>query len=1032
MKEKLLHLIEQEDKKNPFTDEELAKRLYMNRSEVTQLRQAANIADSRERRKPLLIKEIKAILTASPGISERMLTTEINNRGFAVSRYSISKILSEMAQEGTLPGAPSKPDAAGKNPAAKEKGMPREQGPVSGREEETRQGFVFQGVDPFSAMIGWDKSLRVKVEQAKAAVLYPPHGLHTLIVGMTGVGKSEMAEAMYKYALQVKKLKAQQFPFVVFNCADYAENPQLLLAQLFGYKKGAFTGADTDRDGLVAKADGGILFLDEVHRLPPDGQEILFQLIDKGKYRRLGETSSTLSAHVMIIAATTEDIETSLLGTFRRRIPMIIELPPLAGRPAEERFEIIKMFFRKEAARIHNRITVSYNALKALLVYECLGNIGQLRSDIQVACARGFLTYMAEMQIKGNQEDAGIYVDLWALPSHVAKGMINASWNRMEIEQFITGDLVFYPYQAAGDGVSLENNNNNTGGDNLYNLPAEIYRNIEENYQKLQELGFSNAVINKLIGDDLEIKVKNIIKQVQKNKNKYIKDDLKLIVGPKIVELVEEMIKIAESGLGELDETLFYCLATHLNASVERIKSGKAITNPHLEKVKEDYAKEFKLATEMASLTHYYLGIELPEEEIGFIAMYLRTLSKKEVHPQDTIGLIVISHGHVAEGMAAVANRLLGVNLVKTVEMTLDEKPEAALKRTLEKVRQVNRQKGVLLLVDMGSPLGFGQQITQMTGIRTRTVGRVDTVMVIEAVRKVLLPDADLDYVADSLIKEKSSEWGTAQEIANLSSFGPKESAIISLCLTGDGTAKLLQRKIADRIKEINPEVKIVTLGILDENDILEQIEKIRRNMHILAIVGTVNPKHPDLPFISSAEILKGAGMAKLIRLVNDHLALWKGGASFFKHGDSLFRKDLILVNAQAKDKNEALHIITDLLVKRGYVTARYLQGVLEREKLASTFVGNELAIPHGYSEEIIVPVIGVLVLKEPVDWGEGEKVSLVFLLALNEDAQSAFRRVYKIIKNTEIAKAIKKAHDAEEVLRILTKYKDGEAVTND
>ena len=289
MKEKLLHLIEQEDKKNPFTDEELAKRLYMNRSEVTQLRQAANIADSRERRKPLLIKEIKAILTASPGISERMLTTEINNRGFAVSRYSISKILSEMAQEGTLPGAPSKPDAAGKNPAAKEKGMPREQGPVSGREEETRQGFVFQGVDPFSAMIGWDKSLRVKVEQAKAAVLYPPHGLHTLIVGMTGVGKSEMAEAMYKYALQVKKLKAQQFPFVVFNCADYAENPQLLLAQLFGYKKGAFTGADTDRDGLVAKADGGILFLDEVHRLPPDGQEILFQLIDKGKYRRLGK-----------------------------------------------------------------------------------------------------------------------------------------------------------------------------------------------------------------------------------------------------------------------------------------------------------------------------------------------------------------------------------------------------------------------------------------------------------------------------------------------------------------------------------------------------------------------------------------------------------------------------------------------------------------------------------------------------------------------------------------------------------------------
>ena len=72
---------------------------------------------------------------------------------------------------------------------------------------------------------------------------------------------------------------------------------------------------------MVAQANGGILFLDEVHRLPPDGQEILFQLIDKGKYRRMGETDTTHDAQVMIIAATTEDIETSLLGTFPSENP---------------------------------------------------------------------------------------------------------------------------------------------------------------------------------------------------------------------------------------------------------------------------------------------------------------------------------------------------------------------------------------------------------------------------------------------------------------------------------------------------------------------------------------------------------------------------------------------------------------------------------------------------------------------------------------------------------------------------------------
>jgi len=84
----------------------------------------------------------------------------------------------------------------------------------------------------------------------------------------------------------------------------------------FRGKKGAYTGADRDRAGLVEKADGGILFLDEVHRLPPEGQEMLFYLMDKGIYRRLGESESQHKANVLIICATTESIESVLLRTF--------------------------------------------------------------------------------------------------------------------------------------------------------------------------------------------------------------------------------------------------------------------------------------------------------------------------------------------------------------------------------------------------------------------------------------------------------------------------------------------------------------------------------------------------------------------------------------------------------------------------------------------------------------------------------------------------------------------------------------------
>lgn len=90
------------------------------------------------------------------------------------------------------------------------------------------------------------------------------------------------------------------------NCADYANNPELLSATLLGYKKGSFTGADSDKTGLLQEADGGYLFLDEVHRLSFENQEKLFVFMDTGKYRPLGD-SKWRNSNVRFIFATTEN-----------------------------------------------------------------------------------------------------------------------------------------------------------------------------------------------------------------------------------------------------------------------------------------------------------------------------------------------------------------------------------------------------------------------------------------------------------------------------------------------------------------------------------------------------------------------------------------------------------------------------------------------------------------------------------------------------------------------------------------------------
>ena len=168
--------------------------------------------------------------------------------------------------------------------------------------------------DHFSLLTGHDGSLRKPIEQMKTALFYPNGGLPLLITGDSGTGKSYMAELMHEFAI-AQGLLAPDAPFVSFNCAQYASNPELLAANLFGYVKGAFTGAQSDKAGAFEAANGGMLFLDEVHRLDAQGQEKLFTWLDRKEIYRVGETAQGLPISLRLVFATTEDIHSTFLTT---------------------------------------------------------------------------------------------------------------------------------------------------------------------------------------------------------------------------------------------------------------------------------------------------------------------------------------------------------------------------------------------------------------------------------------------------------------------------------------------------------------------------------------------------------------------------------------------------------------------------------------------------------------------------------------------------------------------------------------------
>lgn len=743
------------------------------------------------------------------GVTTLELVDNLNMDRSLVSRY-----LNLLVNDGTLKKSTTRPVRYMKNETI----------------ENTYDDLIKESTT-FDKFIGIDGSLNKAIRQCIASVFYPDGGLPILLTGSSGVGKSCLASLIYQYAVE-QKIISSKSKFIVFNCADYANNGELLASKLFGYRKGAFTDAIDDYEGVIAQADGGYLFLDEVHRLSPEGQEKLFLFLDKGVYQPFGD-KNYYPVKVRLICATTENPKEAMIRTFMRRIPIQVYLPDMKKRPNSERMAFIQQFYKNETHKFKKTIKVNKEVVNYLMSCSLEGNIGELANLIKVSCANAYQgTKNQEMIIQ--IKDISIQSD-----------------QKICIRQYFKKEYLYISPEK------LDNIQN----ENINIFVVEIFSEFKKFY-------------NFLINDTTHINSDECLRKKALDTYKIITD----------IIYFENKGKLDESDgllliyIREAIQQLYECYGVKKLIKQDKIianilnvlHSNEFVENEQNELLKEcqDILKNRKIKTLILVDRFFeYLrdSLNYKETVAERLLLSLWLISQTDLSDSNNINVIILAHGNsTASSIASVVNTLYSSYIVEAFDMAIDMELFDIVNEIKDYAQYLNKHHPVIFLVDMGSLFEIYPYIKDYFK---------DDVVVINNIT------TQLALAVGSGINQRNSVSDIMNEIAKASELkykfykkNKKQKVIVTTCATGIGTAQRI-RDIIERCLPVNCEeesgIKIITCDYFSLKNSGKSHE-IFQKYDVLLVITTVGLGFKDIPTMIFTEMLDKTNLGKLKEVLKE------------------------------------------------------------------------------------------------------------------------------------------------------------------
>lgn len=568
-------------------------------------------------------------------------------------------------------------------------------------------------------IIGANGSLKSEIDKAKAAVSYPPFGLHTIISGSPGTGKKNLVLSMLNYAINTGN-KNKKYSHYEIDCRTYYDNSSGLETILFG----DCLPNEKNRNGLIQKASGGFIILEHIEFLPQSFIELLGTIISSNIYisRKNGEP---VPIECMFIITTTLPLNDSRINdSLVRYFPITIHLNDIDYRGTYEKMELILDVFSKEAARIGIPIKLSKDVLLCLTAKKYKHNITELTNEVKSVCSKA---YMDSIETYSKQ----ISIGLFHLPSNyleMSQQETNGSLSNAEmLLKIMPGEHILFDSTGFSESFSLFREFPSKSATHLLSQFVDEF-NIDVD---------SLTSIENYVNENI-----NCLKNCGDIQLKTLRNNIDPFVLNTVINTVTQIPRYQKL---RMHEELLYGILLHITNAIKRM-SGKTIKVDETSYLTDKmYPQEYELAEKIFKNLQNKYNFTASKKEVDFLASYL-AITNQYVNKQ-SVGILVIAHGQstATDMVNYIKATCSGQYYIDAIDFNNKMQLNDCIELACLRASSLNQGSGVLIVCDMEPLTTIGETVIRNCGISCKTIHPLSLNTLIQLVKKSTSPIQDID-----------------------------------------------------------------------------------------------------------------------------------------------------------------------------------------------------------------------------------------------------------------------------------------------